>query len=249
MKLEDIDRSFLIDRQGKTFVVYAGLLHEAHKAGLVSIQTEAVRVDQSFALFKAVVTMTNAKDGARTFEGHGDATPENVGRNIAIHFVRMAETRAKARALRDALDVGAAAIEELGDDEEPAPRQQPPRPAPRPQPQADLDDVQQPANYQRPAAAAPPAEDAFAGLDTRPAQRPSAPTPIRQQAPPQHQNQDAATPAQVRAIYLIARDNLNFTDAMTDARSVKDFGKPPTELSKREASQLITAIKAQAGVA
>ncbi|MDP9411364.1 MAG: hypothetical protein M3P70_12885, partial [Actinomycetota bacterium] len=56
------------------------------------------------------------------FSGIGDASPDNVGRNIAPHVIRMAETRAKARALRDAVNVGATALEELseGDDAPPA---------------------------------------------------------------------------------------------------------------------------------
>lgn len=54
------------------------------------------------------------------FDGIGDASPDNVGRMIVMHTVRMAETRAKARALRDAINVGVTAFEELGgpDDDE-----------------------------------------------------------------------------------------------------------------------------------
>jgi hypothetical protein len=53
-----------------------------------------------------------------TFTGIGDASPDNVGRMIAVHTIRMAETRAKARALRDAINVGVTAFEELGDVDE-----------------------------------------------------------------------------------------------------------------------------------
>ena len=36
-------REFLIDRQGKTFALYAGLLDEAHQNGLKSIRTRIVQ--------------------------------------------------------------------------------------------------------------------------------------------------------------------------------------------------------------
>jgi hypothetical protein len=49
----------------------------------------------------------------KVFTGIGDANPRNVNRNIANHLIRMAETRAKARALRDAFNVGMTAVEEL----------------------------------------------------------------------------------------------------------------------------------------
>jgi hypothetical protein len=120
-----IKPEFIIDRQGKSFVLYSGLLDLAHQSGLTSIVTEAIAPPTMMtAVFKATATFA---DG-RVFTGHGDATPENVGRQIVPHLIRMAETRAKARALRDALNIGAASLEELGD-EDPAPAMLPARPA------------------------------------------------------------------------------------------------------------------------
>ena len=103
----------MIERQGKRFVLYAGLLEEAHNRGLRSIETELLQVPTSgngeVAIVKAVVRTEEGK-----FGGIGDASPENVNRAIAPHLIRMAETRAKARALRDAINVGVTAFEELG---------------------------------------------------------------------------------------------------------------------------------------
>jgi hypothetical protein len=55
----------------------------------------------------------------RVFEDVGDATPKNVNRQVAPHFMRCAATRAKARALKDALDLSAyCALEEIGEEGE-----------------------------------------------------------------------------------------------------------------------------------
>ncbi len=107
---------YMIERQGKRLVLYAGLLDEAHARGLRSIETELLQSPSQenggVAIVKAVVRTEEGK-----FGGIGDASPENVNRAIAPHLIRMAETRAKARALRDAINVGVTAFEELGDSE------------------------------------------------------------------------------------------------------------------------------------
>ena len=104
---------YMIERQGKRFVLYAGLLEEAHSRGLRSIETELLQVpakeNGDVAIVKAVIRTEEGK-----FAGIGDASPQNVNRAIAAHLIRMAETRAKARALRDAINVGVTAFEELG---------------------------------------------------------------------------------------------------------------------------------------
>jgi hypothetical protein len=107
---------YMIERGSRRFVLYAGLLEEAHARGLRSIETELLQVpgaeNGEVAIARAVVRTEEGK-----FSGIGDASPGNVSRAIAPHIIRMAETRAKARALRDAINVGVAALEELGDEE------------------------------------------------------------------------------------------------------------------------------------
>jgi len=118
----------MITRQGKQYVLFQGLLDEAHNRGLRGIDTELIQVPDdangNVAIVKATVEMEGgeASEAPRIFSGIGDASPSNVGRSIAPHLIRMAETRAKARALRDAVNVGATALEELsdGDDAPPA---------------------------------------------------------------------------------------------------------------------------------
>lgn len=131
-----VKREFILNRQGKDFVLWAGLLDAATDAGLVSLVSEVVVATAELAMFKATATFA---DG-RVFTAHGDATPDNVGKTIVPHFFRMGETRAFARALRNALNIGAASLEEMGDDDAPAapvatrPRQQAPPPRQQPTP-------------------------------------------------------------------------------------------------------------------
>ena len=99
--------------QGHAFVKFAGLLQMAHERGLVSLTADWTYNDGELSLAHAVATF---QDGRR-FEEAGDATPANTNRKVAAHFRRVALTRAKARALRDALGVELVAVEELADSE------------------------------------------------------------------------------------------------------------------------------------
>lgn len=85
-------------------VTFETLLTKAHdlKAPF-SIKTEMLAIDleKKYALFKAQVIVEKDKEHDITFEGHGDATSENVtGEFIKPHFIRLAETRSIVRALR-----------------------------------------------------------------------------------------------------------------------------------------------------
>jgi SWIM zinc finger len=107
-----IPEQFLVMIQGKPFVKYAGLLHVAHERGLASLTETWTYNDAELSLAHAVATF----DDGRCFEGSGDATPANTNRKVAPHFRRVALTRAKARALRDALNIDLCSVEELGED-------------------------------------------------------------------------------------------------------------------------------------
>jgi hypothetical protein len=115
---------FLIQRNGKIFVLYAGLLDLAHERGLRDIRVELVQApsaENSFvAIAKAIVTVAH-NDTFAIFEEIGDASAANTSKAIAPHIIRMAATRAKARALRDAMNIGVTALEELKGDGESAP--------------------------------------------------------------------------------------------------------------------------------
>jgi hypothetical protein len=118
MKADQLIRSIEIkDRSGrvtgtKEVVTYQGLLSKAHEEGLAKIETTLVQVpsDDNGRIAIAKVVIETAKG---RFEAIGDASPDNVNSFIIPHLIRMAETRAKARALRDAVNVGVISFEEM----------------------------------------------------------------------------------------------------------------------------------------
>jgi hypothetical protein len=112
-----MDQKFITKLNGREFVQYGGLLDEAHRQGLKVIKTAIAQVPSADNDFTAICTaeVVLERDGEHlTFTGIGDASPKNVNRNIAPHVLRISETRAKARALRDAINVGMCSVEELG---------------------------------------------------------------------------------------------------------------------------------------
>jgi len=89
-------------------ISFEDLLTKAHekfntKTDSMSIETELISydMDKEWAIVQATVTITPGKGENRHYEGLGDATQKNMASgNIKPHFLRMAETRAIARALR-----------------------------------------------------------------------------------------------------------------------------------------------------
>jgi hypothetical protein len=106
-------RGHLVDLHGKEYITHAGLLEMAHEQGIKSIITELISWDPER---RAAVVMATATGERGTFTGLGDASPENVGRNIANATLRMAETRASNRAMRSYLGVGMTTAEEMPGD-------------------------------------------------------------------------------------------------------------------------------------
>jgi hypothetical protein len=113
-----IDEKFIVNLQGKDFVTYEGLLDVAHQLKLSSIETELIQIPSSENGNQCIVKAVVKTEDGKQFEGYGDASPNNVNRNIAPHLIRMAETRAKARALRDLTNIGMTAFEELAESDE-----------------------------------------------------------------------------------------------------------------------------------
>lgn len=111
---------FKITQRGKEYVLYAGLLDEAHNKGIKKLHTDLLQIpapdNGNVAIVKAFVVMADDAE----FSGIGDASPDTRGAGPAEKSapIRMAETRAKARALRDAINVEASSFEDRDIEEE-----------------------------------------------------------------------------------------------------------------------------------
>jgi len=110
-----LDDSFVKQIDDKDFVLYAGLLDVAHQKNLCMVDVELIQYpsdeNKNTAICKARV---ESMDGKK-FSDIGDANPQNCNSKVARHLIRMASTRAKARAFRDMDNIGMTALEELGD--------------------------------------------------------------------------------------------------------------------------------------
>ena len=111
--MSSIPKEFITKIGDKEFVTYEGLLNLFHQNEGKEIHTELISKtlgseEEVFFIFKAVVI------GERgIYEGYGDACKGNVGSLVMKHMMRMAETRAKARALRDYNNIGMCSAEEI----------------------------------------------------------------------------------------------------------------------------------------
>jgi hypothetical protein len=104
-----IPSEFTAQIQGRTFVLFSGLLAMATQQGLLALSEEFTHVTDTYVLAQA---RAEFHDG-QVFRGAADNTPDNVGKQVKPHWRRMTLTRAKARALRDALNINLVAVEEL----------------------------------------------------------------------------------------------------------------------------------------
>jgi hypothetical protein len=107
-----IPSEFLYERKGVTAIRWGGLLHMAHEAGMCEMTVDVVTVSDTLAVMRATARFN---DGG-VWTDIGDATPQNVGKEMAPAFIRMASTRAQARCLRTALDIPYVCSAELSDD-------------------------------------------------------------------------------------------------------------------------------------
>ena len=115
--------NWIVNRQGKEFITYAGLLFIAHQTGLISVESQPVHEDFEKGRFCFSATVKgikqiNGESVICTFTDEGDASLKNTTKMIHPHVRRMASTRAIVRALRLYTGVGMTSFEELGGSDE-----------------------------------------------------------------------------------------------------------------------------------
>jgi hypothetical protein len=113
-----LDERFITTIDGQDFVKYSGLLDLAHQKKLTSLIAEILQFPNQENEKTAIVKAIARTGTGDTFQDLGDANPINCSSRVSKHLIRMASTRAKARALRDLTNIGITCLEELGDLEE-----------------------------------------------------------------------------------------------------------------------------------
>lgn len=112
-----VNEKYIIKISGKEYVLFAGLLEEAHKKGLKSIDVQLIQIpdetNENTAICKSTITGSNGE----IFSDIGDANLNNVSSKIAPHLIRMASTRATARCLRNYCCIDMCSFEELNPDD------------------------------------------------------------------------------------------------------------------------------------
>jgi predicted nucleic acid-binding Zn finger protein len=114
-KRPKLDERFIKTIEGRDFVLYSGLLDLAHQKGLLKIEVDPLQYPTKDNGYFAICKATALSKFGEVFSDVGDANPTNCNAKVAKHLLRMASTRAKARALRDMDDIGMTCLEELGD--------------------------------------------------------------------------------------------------------------------------------------
>jgi hypothetical protein len=110
-----LDERFIIQIEGQDFVKFQGLLDLGHQKGISQIEVEPIQLPTSDNGHFAVCKATIIGKAGETFTDIGDSSPQNTNSRVSKHLLRMASTRAIARALRAYTNVGLTALEELAD--------------------------------------------------------------------------------------------------------------------------------------
>lgn len=112
-----ISEEHIISIDGKPYVRYSGLLEAAHRSGLKDLQVKLIQSpsrDNGYTAICEATAIIKTRSREKVYVEIGDANPASIGDSrLSVHAIRIAATRAKARALRDALRISICSVEEL----------------------------------------------------------------------------------------------------------------------------------------
>jgi hypothetical protein len=215
---------FIVEKQGKKFVLAPGLVDAAHRAfkSLSIVSTLIQYGNDENANTWICSTKVECDNG--TYVQLGDASPRNTSSAMLGVLPRLAETRSVSRALRLAVNAGVLAIfDDPDEDDEP-------RPVSR-----------RPERVEPPASPPPFAEPSKPIQRAEPTLAP-APGPPRVGAPSFPPAK--ATEPQIRAIFASTKaKGMSERDADTDA--LLKYGATVAELSLADASAYIKLLNAK----
>ena len=251
-----INEEFIKEIDGKSFVLYSGILDLATQCGLQKLECEILQFpnteNSNTCICKAMATFENGK----MFVDIGDANMTNCNPKVAKHLIRMASTRAKARVLRDATAIGITCLEELGGDlndvvgEErtnaQTNKQRQQRTSP---PQKAV--VERPQSAQSPATVSPPTQNTVPESRqpkaASSAEKPNTAQtqPVIPQTAPSVTVVPAMSEAQKRAVLNLGRRR-NIPEEQIEDMAKEQFGISFTELSVKDASIFIRHLQQQA---
>jgi len=245
--LETIERSkpklddrFITNIQGRDFVIYAGVLDLAHQKGLCSVLVDAVQYPNDGNGQEAICKATVVSKGGEVFVEWGDANPKNVNPKVVRHILRIAATRAKARALRDFTNIGMTCLEELGDLDEVTGDENGGNGGAKKNP---------PLKFERPAEKETPKKPATK-REPVPPEVPETPplTPQKEQPKPEEPKQESLpkmSTAQLKAIENLARRR-GLSKEELEGMARQSYGNVVENLAAAEASSFIRLLQQSA---
>ena len=226
-----VDPQYVREIHGRQFVLYAGLLDLAKQQGLTKLEVDVLQFPCE-ANCNTAVCLAGVQLGENMVASDiGEASAENLDPAVAKFLFSMASTRAKARALRNALGIGMTALEELGSFDDIIP--------------ADEEEVR--TGYYTGYATAR-ASEYTTESPTAPSSEPAAKQPAQQETSPGTKSRTKygpprpATGPQRRAIDSIAKRK-KFTDERLQDLCQQKFGSDLDKLNVKEASSLIDFLK------
>ncbi|MFC1513472.1 hypothetical protein ACFL5P_00510 [candidate division KSB1 bacterium] len=228
---KSIDDKYVVIIDNKEFIRYPGILLMAHEQGLKSIVVELIQIpvkeNNNLAICKATAVMNDDM----TFVDVGDASPQNCSNRVAKHLIRMASTRASARALRNAVGLGICSVEELEN-------------------YSDTENYKQPEQKEeqksrKTSAQNQKKDEKSAKTEQKSVEKPESAGQSEKKSDKTSTNQPAMSAAQRNAIYNLSKRR-GIEEAELEHMAIETYSKPLEDLSSKESAEFIRRLQTAA---